>query len=325
MSNFDAGSRVWLTGFWGFDPEEEGAFGFTDPQDRERLFGLIDRRQLVCVYGAASPETDSRTVHHLLGMLDVERIPIDSWDNMSDTAKARNVALGRQEKWRHAMPVRQAWRTAHTLDVKQVFPRSYDPRNGRYIARFGTWLAPQESRWLLEKVPFTETNVFGEPPVVPSEGERAEPRSILSLLKPSRGVFGRFGERSFEVQDKPHNLYLAQFPSSAELLAGRPVPYRASVIKIGISGDLTNRLKALNLSFPPTATVGWKITRIARFPDRSSAAMAEIAFKTQAINQHGAISLGKEFFIMEMDKAETLFNKLSPVTGLDLRVAPAAK
>lgn len=85
----DASSSVWLTGFWGFDPEEEGILGFTDPRDRDRLFSLIGERQLVCIYGAASPETDSKLVHHLLGVLEVERTPIDSWSKMSESAKER--------------------------------------------------------------------------------------------------------------------------------------------------------------------------------------------------------------------------------------------
>jgi hypothetical protein len=320
----DSTSSVWLTGFWGFDPEEEGILGFTDPLDRDRLFGLIDERQLVCIYGAASPETDSKLVHHLLGVLEVERAPIDSWEKMSNAAKTRNVALGRQQKWRHAMPVRRAWRTNHTLDVKQVFPRSYDPKNGRYIARFGTWLVPQEARWLLEKVPFTQTSVFGEAPITALNGGGIKTGSIQSLLKPSQGVFGSFGDRSFEVQDKPHKLYLALFPSSPELLAGRPVPIGAGLIKIGISGNVKNRLKALNLSFPQTATIGWRITRTAQFLDRSSAADAEATFKAQAIEEFGASSLGKEFFIMDLSNAEALFNKLSPATGLDVRVASKA-
>jgi hypothetical protein len=321
MPILDSNSPVWLTGFWGFSPEEEGILGFTDIRDRNRLFGLIDERELVCIYGAASPETDSKIVHHLLGVLEVERTPIDSWEKMSDAAKSRNVALGRQEKWRHAMPVRRAWRTNHTLDVKQIFPKSYDPDNGRYIARFGTRLVPQEAHWLLEKVPFTETNVFGEAPIEPLNGDDAKSGSISSLLKPSHGVFGSFGARSFEVQDRPHKLYLARFPSAPELLTGRPVPNGVGLVKIGISGNIKNRLKALNLSFPQTATIGWKIARTAQFPDRSSAGDAEASFKVQAIEKYAASSLGNEFFIMDLSKAEALFNKLSPAKGLDIRVA----
>lgn len=317
----DASSSVWLTGFWGFDPEQEGILGFTDPKDRDRLFSMIGERQLVCIYGAASPETDSKLVHHLLGVLEVEPTPIDSWDKMSDVAKERNIRLGRQEKWRYAMPVRRAWRTSHTLDVKQVFPKSYDPSNGRYIARFGTWLVPDEARWLLEKVPFVETNVYGETPVHRDEEDATETGSIALFLKPSKGVFGSFGERTYEIQDKPHALYLARFPKAADLLAGRPLSNGSGLVKIGISGNIKNRLKALNLSFPQTSSIGWKIIRTAKFPNRDRAAEAEAVFKNRAINEFGATSLAKEYFVMELNKAETLFNALSPATGLDLRVS----
>jgi len=167
MSEMDSDSSVWLTGFWGFSPEEEGVLGFTDPRDRERFLGQINERQLVCIYGAASPETNSSIIHHLLGILEVERIKIDSFDKSSDAAKTRNISLGRQNKWRHALPVRRAWRTNHTLDVKHVFPKSYDPKNGRYIAKFGTWLNPSEAHWLLADVPFTQVDVFGEPRITP--------------------------------------------------------------------------------------------------------------------------------------------------------------
>ena len=104
-------------------------------------------------------------------------------------------------------------------------------------------------------------------------------------------------------------------------MAGRSIPKGVALVKIGISGNIKNRLKALNLSFPHTSTICWKITRTAKFPDRESAADAETAFKTRAIGEFGATSMGKEFFVMELKKAESLFNVLSPATGLDLRVS----
>lgn len=104
-------------------------------------------------------------------------------------------------------------------------------------------------------------------------------------------------------------------------MAGRRVPKGVGLVKIGISGNLRNRLKALNLSFPETSSIGWKITRTAKFPNRDSAAEAETAFKSRAINEFGATSLGNEYFVMEMNKAETLFNALSPASGIDLRIS----
>jgi hypothetical protein len=240
MAGVDSSLSVWLTGFWGFSPEDDGVMGFTDVKDRDRFFSIIGERQLVCVYGAASPETDNRLVHHLLGILEVERTPIDSWEKISQEAKDRNRARGWENKWQFAMPAKRAWRTSHSLDVKQIFPRSYDPRNGRYIAKFGTWLKPEEANWLLEKVPFHETNVFGEPPFKETANTKQDASPLSSFLKPSTDFFGGFGTRSSEIHDKPHSLYIAEFPSNPELLAGQDVKNGAGVVKIGISGNLKN-------------------------------------------------------------------------------------
>ena len=99
------------------------------------------------------------------------------------------------------------------------------------------------------------------------------------------------------------------------------MPKGLGLLKIGITGNMKNRLKALNLSFPQTSTITWKIIRKADFPNRAGAAEAEDAFKMRAVDEFGATSLGKEFFVMDMNKADSLFNALSPATGLDLRVS----
>lgn len=82
--------------------------GFTAEADRDRLFELISERQIVCIYGAASPETDSKIIHHLLGILEVEQTPIDAWEKMTEASRQWNIENGRAGKWRFAMPVRRA-------------------------------------------------------------------------------------------------------------------------------------------------------------------------------------------------------------------------
>lgn len=175
---------------------------------------------------------------------------------------------------------------------------------------------PEEARWLLEDVPFTETNVFGEPPIF----ERAAPvHKMAEFLKPAAGVFGSFGERRFQVHDKPHWLYLAEFKDSPALLAGKPLARGQILVKIGITGSIGKRLKALNLSFPGTSTIAWSIIRKAEFPDRNMAAEHENWFKNLAISDYDAVSLGREYFVMNEESAGRLFNKLSMATGLSLR------
>ena len=317
MDNIDSSSSVWLTGFWGFQPEEEGILGYTIERDRDRFFEQISHQQLVCIYGSASPETNNKDVHQLLGIIEVERTPIDSWEKMSDKSRRRNVELGRQDKWRFAMPVKRVWRTKHTLDIGQVFPQSYDPNNGRNIARFGTWLTAKESQWLLEDVPFTQVNVFGEPPITDANHPA---QSMEKLLTPATGIFGKFGKREFEIHDKKHHLYLAQFQKSPDLLVGKNLEREQILVKIGISGNLKNRIKALNMSFPETTEIKWEIIRTAEFPNRAFAAENETRFKKLAVERYGGKSLGREYFVINEDKVEQLFIKLSPVPGLKLTI-----
>lgn len=322
--NFDENSPVWLTGFWGFSPEDDGFLGYTDERDRNRFLGENGgKRRLVCIYGADSPETNQKLKKQLLGIIDVDCVPIDSWDKISEASKNRNIRAGWADKWRYAMPVRRAWRTHHQISVKDAFPESYKPEGGRYTARYGRWLEPNEARWLLTKVPFREVSVFGELPL-PKTDEVPTEQYLDKLLKPSKGVFGGFGERKFNVEDRPHHLYLAHCPMAGEQLAGRHIPAGAGLVKIGISGDLKNRLKALNLSFPENSKIKWLVIRKASFAGRDEAGSAETRFKEQAMTRAGAISLGREFFIMDMKKAEELFNALSPAKGLEIRARSLA-
>lgn len=318
MIDLDTSSSVWLTSFWGFSPEEEGVVGFTEKADRSRFMSLIDERQLVCIYGASSPETAPRLRNQLLGLLEVERTPIDSFTKMSEAAKESSVKLGRDRKWRYAVPARRAWRTTHGLNVSQIFHESYDPKNGRNISKFGKFLVPREARWLLERVPFTEVQVYGEPKLILNEN--IKPIFMSEILKPSKGIFGSFGERSFVVEDKPHVLYLVQLSIGTDLVAGRQVPYRCGLFKIGISNNTDVRIKTINLSFPEGSKIKWELKRTAKFSSREPAAKAESDFKSLSISDYGATSLGREFFIMDKTKVDQLFNKLSPPTGLVIGV-----
>ena len=307
---------IWLTGFWGFEPEEWGALGFTLENDRDRFRDLIPNQQMVCIYGASSGETSSDDVARLLGLILVENTPIDSWQRLSASAKKRNIEMG-ESKWRFALPVRRAWRTTRSIRIADVFPQSYDPSRGRYIAKFGTWLAPDEADWLRENLPLREVNVFGEPPAALHRAEVE--KKLQDYFTPSKAILGAFGERKSVYDDKPHVMYLATIKRNADLIAGEKLYNDRGLFKIGVTGDPDNRLKALNISFPTNSTIKWEYEATAKFPDRASAVSAEDAFKASALTVRGSRSLGREFFIMRKSDASSLFGSLSTAAGLILR------
>lgn len=167
---------------------------------------------------------------------------------------------------------------------------------------------------MIINVPFTQINVFGEPPVI------TEPvKKLIEPLNPSRGILGAFGDRTSKHEDRPHVLYLAEFKKNPDLILGRSLHRNEVVVKIGITGDIAKRFKALNLSFPETASIGWTLARTANFPDRAAAASAEQSFKDTLIAQNIGTSLGREFFVTDQDKTDSLFSRLSQPTGLSIR------
>ena len=60
---------MWLKAFWGFDPANDGYLGFTRPGDRDRFLEAALPGDLVLIYGADSPETDSQDRRQALGFL----------------------------------------------------------------------------------------------------------------------------------------------------------------------------------------------------------------------------------------------------------------
>jgi hypothetical protein len=165
-------------------------------------------------------------------------------------------------------------------------------------------------------VPFRRVKVFGE---TNEDVLLDEPLQKLDeALRPSRGVLPGFGGVIHTLTDKPHYLYLAQVDKNPDLLAGQPIDQGIGLLKIGITGNLVNRVGALNLSFPQTSAIRWGMRQQAKFANREQAAVAKQAFKDKAIQSHKAQSLGREFFLMDLNRAENLFNSLSIATGLNL-------
>ncbi len=128
----------------------------------------------------------------------------------------------------------------------------------------------------------------------------------------------RSGDRAFEAQDRPHDLTLRTSHLRRSLLLVRCLGF--GLVKIGISGDLKNRLKALNISFPRLQRLAEKQSEKLDLVIVQAPQLQKLPLKLQQLKDLVRSRWEKEFFIMEMEKAELLFNKLSPVSGLDLRV-----
>jgi hypothetical protein len=155
----------------------------------------------------------------------------------------------------------------------------------------------------------TQTVVTSRPQL--GDMEPSSQALVETTFTPSRGVFGAFGDRTVHIEDRPHHLYLAQISESPELFAGKGIAAEMAVLKIGITGDLNQRLRALNLSFPDASKVRWEFIKVIGFENRNQAAKAEVEFKAHAAARCNGESLGKEFFLLDLASAVRLLTTLA--------------
>lgn len=63
--------RVWITAFWGFDPTNEGYYGFTVEGNRRWFLDQWQEGDLILIYGADAKTTAPEQRHQTLGFLEV--------------------------------------------------------------------------------------------------------------------------------------------------------------------------------------------------------------------------------------------------------------
>ena len=112
--------KVWLTGFYNFEPERDSSYGFTKPSKLATLLASIEARQIVCVFGWDDRHTQKRDRGQVLGVIEVERREIDSFHKMAEETKAERRRKQLDQEWRHAVPVLRAWRPLDPLAVADL-------------------------------------------------------------------------------------------------------------------------------------------------------------------------------------------------------------
>jgi hypothetical protein len=286
--------RIWLKAFWGFDPGNEGYLGFTRPGDRNHFIDEARPGDLVLIYGADAPETDTEDRRQALGFLEIDPLPITDSERSSPEGLRRKISSGWKDRWTYAVPVRRAWRVNRRIEVKHLAPTTYRPERARVIATRGELMAPEEIENVV-KLPVSPVSVFGESPIeVSSEAEFP----LRSVFKPSRGINPTFGTRTSEFEDGDHYLYMLQIEGDIMGLLGRRSATLdgKAVVKVGYSREPNRRAAEHNAALPPAGQLHWKLTMLSKaFPDGRAAKDAEDIMKEEFAKRFE--SLGGEFFL----------------------------
>lgn len=254
--------QIWLRAFYGFDPEGSGFIGFTNEKDRETMFSRMRDGDLVLIYGAVDPLTHPDATSQALGFLEIELERCDPRERMSDEAWAWRVEHGFEDRWSHAIRVRRAWRINNRVHIRTVAPASYENQYRFDRTNRAKLLEPDEALRALSH-PVRQANVFGEPPV---ENEDLQRGQMAKILRPTRGVPPKSGERTSNYEDGENHLYLMLLTSKARALLGARHRFADhALVKVGRSNDPKRRLKEINSGFPESAAFRWSLSRFQKF------------------------------------------------------------
>lgn len=226
--------RVWITSFWGFNPEGEGYFGFTREGDRNFFLKHWQPGDLVMVYGTLGDSTEPDDRGRVLGFLEVEPKTIRDTDRMSPEGRRWKVENRVENRWTYAVPVVRAWRAVDRPAARLLAPSTLGlGASFQLIASRGLFLAPEEAEAALS-IRVRPVQVYGGTQLNDDEKGR--------VYVPSRGFPMRFGKRSFETQDGIHFLYVLQLQGDVAAMMGEASHLLRGkiIVKVGLAKTRTS-------------------------------------------------------------------------------------
>ena len=294
--------RVWITQFWGFNPEIDGYLGFTREGDRTAFLRELQPGDLVMVYGTMSDKADPADRGRVMGFLEVERRTIRDVERMAPEGASWKVRNGMTDRWTFAVPVVRAWRTIEKPLAKLIAPTTLGPgANFRLIAGRGVFLHPEEALAALS-IPVRPVQPFGAEPLPEEEKTK--------VYTPSKGFPMGFGKRAFETHDGEHFLYLLRLNGDACAIIDEPQHQLRGkiVVKVGLAKNPEDRCIQHNACLPPAGKLRWKVAlRSKPLPDGDTALSTETALKETFAASYR--SLGGEFFLCDERTVESTFIK----------------
>ncbi|MCR9195539.1 MAG: GIY-YIG nuclease family protein [Hyphomonas sp.] len=294
--------NVWLTSFYGFNPETWGFLGFSNDGQRKRFVRETEPGALVVIYGHKSkaPEHQRGMV---IGVQQVTHSVNHAKAYMSPGEWLRKEADSETAgKWDLAVKAIRAWRVApeHYIPIGAFAPKTYSTERAQAIGSQGMRLAPDEARKIFD-LTLIETTVFGEIPI-----DGAVAASGSDLLAPSKpGPVSQSGFFCKEAEG-PKSLYILELLGNPNAFLGTDAGGKR-IVKVGISKSPISRCDSLNRALPECA-FNWRVHTsnemlgLDQFTSSKPALRAETAIKEFFHRQEK--SLGGEFFLIDINTVE---------------------
>ena len=302
---------VWLTSFWGFDPDKWGGVGFTLESDRAAYLRKSPPGSLLAIY-VTKHRGPEEMRGKIVGMLELNgnRFPMQTLTSPTEWASSQREA-GTKNKWAYGVQASRAWMFApeEWPDVETFLPLTYAGHNAQLIGSKGVPVNSTEIKRLLALTAI-EVPVYRQSSRLLDE---MGPVGSLALMT-SRAIHPGSGPRLIGEVDGPKHIYMLRLAGNTAHYLGRSdeAVSGLSIIKVGFSKSPLLRAAQLQAAYPAGA-FRCEVIRPDPIPDlpmyenAEAAIVGEDAMKAR-LTQEGAEILGGEFFLADEDMIVRAWN-----------------
>lgn len=309
--------NVWLTSFYGWDPEEWGCAGFSAANQADTFEKTTKPGVLLVVYGAKSSRTPKHLKGKVLGIYQMSHKRGESAQWLSPGSIVRNERNGFEDKWTHAFKCERAWsiNPASRPDIEELAPETYAKGGHQFLGSQGRRLSRLEAQNLLKYAWFEESVYLGR------SKTSDEPSEFFTS---QQGPIAKHPGRSDKNPDGPRDLYVLRLNGDvANILGICPDQVKGHhVIKAGLAKNAQRRCDTLNKAIPgneyywelvssTSVDFGWK------FPNGEIAKTNERELQFLLQEAKDAMPLGGEFFRVHPEDIENAWSRLHRKYAID--------
>jgi hypothetical protein len=215
---------------------------------------------------------------------------------MSSSEWAKREASSKPNRWVHAVEVTRAWRVVGepSAAVEDLAPDATKTKAWQSLGALGARLNEQEAQ-RFRKLKFEETSVYSRVQHISSPVESGNTSLVSSRAGPVPKT-----PHWVEPAEGPKRLYVLKLEGDANAFLNRPTGGKL-VVKVGFSGEPRERCEAFNSALPGNCAFQWKIMKMGPQHRSSDHAIAGENKIKELLNNSGGESLGREFFLAEVE------------------------
>jgi hypothetical protein len=301
QAHLSSESAIWLTSFWGFDPDRWGCLGFSSKAKRDYFVKRTKPGVIVTIYVTKTKGLEAQR-GKIVGFLEVSHISGHIREFLAgDEWAVKESDPDYRGKWNHALKVTRAWRIVKEEErlVDELLPESYGGSNPQFIGSQGIPVKPHEADNLLRLTVF-EVPVYGQTDRISSTLE-----TFAEALRPSRAVYPASEPYWVSETDGPKHLYILQLTGNLSHYLGREdaAVEEKMIVKVGFSKSPLTRCDQIQAAYP-SGSFKWavlypkEIPLAPPYPNAKVAIAGEDAMKAR-LQHDGGECLGREFYLAD--------------------------